>query len=691
MTPEDRLDSDTWAAEDGESGPYFAALGDMEQAISRRDFVAAAAAVRRSLDLIPTFVQSMGRLTGQFRVPSIPALERGGTVLALAGDRTGLAAMLRLVRSVPLLDHRISSVESHLADLDTLEAIVAAVLANPGFAQTSIKTLIGAPDGRRVANLIAWLEKAGRIQRKRNGSSWTLHPQGAPGAMAALPAQRLSSHRRGKPAIDVQPLELGGKPYVSLPRSPHRWEERRDGRVPEQLPDITEHFEIFCAHGWSVAAVEKIAVEERPDPAYRRFMSARGGLFLVDDLGKAAAFPDAPASAVRFGPNGDMVATGPLRHGVHRLSSNALGSGLIGLSKAAIVHAYDDDLRQVLETALEDAPEVERLLARTGLDSELRNYVRAVALAPEADRYLVTAVDEAWCYTLDGEAMWGRRLPHKQGWTRIAEPGGAIGTSEDVQAALGLMGLELPVSAEQIKQRFRTLAKDWHPDLRPDDPDATRRMQDLGAAAEVLTGVDASALGHYTGARYEQVMSASRIKADDLDCTIFMSMVGGEADAADWIYAASFAGHSREVFLAGYSGKVVHLDQAGLPLRVYDIGSVPRSIADTGDFLYVLTDTRLYVLQGDVLHALIDTQGAGEVIVGETGFALIENRRLRWYRENGEHLGSVIAKEPIRRAYHTGEDLVVETRQRRARIANAPCWWESADSPAAGSAEWARR
>src|SRR5690606_32059869 len=103
-------------------------------------------------------------------------------------------------------------------------------------------------------------------------------------------------------------------------------------------------------------------------------------------------------------------------------------------------------------------------------------------------------------------------------------------------------------------------------------------------------------------------------------------------------YAAAFAGNTQDVFVAGYSGRVVHLDEAGRPLRVYDIGSVPRKIADTGDYLYVLTDTRLYVLQGEVLHALIDTSDAGEIIVGETGFALVEKRRLRWYKENGQHL-----------------------------------------------------
>jgi hypothetical protein len=61
---------------------------------------------------------------------------------------------------------------------------------------------------------------------------------------------------------------------------------------------------------------------------------------------------------------------------------------------------------------------------------------------------------------------------------------------------------------------------------------------------------------------------------------------------------AGFAGTDQGAFLAGYSGKIVQVDSDGRPVRVYDIGSVPRRIVDTGDFLYFLTDTRLYVLQG---------------------------------------------------------------------------------------------
>jgi hypothetical protein len=42
-----------------------------------------------------------------------------------------------------------------------------------------------------------------------------------------------------------------------------------------------------------------------------------------------------------------------------------------------------------------------------------------------------------------------------------------------------------------------------------------------------------------------------------------------------------------------------------------DIGSVPQGIVDTGQYIYILTGTRLYVLRADSLHALIDTLDGG--------------------------------------------------------------------------------
>jgi hypothetical protein len=111
-------------------------------------------------------------------------------------------------------------------------------------------------------------------------------------------------------------------------------------------------------------------------------------------------------------------------------------------------------------------------------------------------------------------------------------------------------------------------------------------------------------------------------------------------------------------------------------VRAYDIGAVPRRIIDTGDYLYFLTDTRLYTLRGDSLVALIDTFESGDLIVAQTGFGLLEKKRFQWFHEDGSSLGAIVTKNPIRRVYYTPQGMVVETRQRRAIIGGVTTWWE---------------
>ena len=92
---------------------------------------------------------------------------------------------------------------------------------------------------------------------------------------------------------------------------------------------------------------------------------------------------------------------------------------------------------------------------------------------------------------------------------------------------------------------------------------------------------------------------------------------------------------SESVYLDGYSGRVVLVNESGDAVRAYDIGSVPRRIVETEQYLYLPTDTRLYVLRGDALHTLIDTFDGGELVVAQTGLGLLEKKRLRWFRDDG--------------------------------------------------------
>jgi hypothetical protein len=584
--------------------------------------------------------------------------------------------MDEIVASVLELEPWVDEVKRHQHDRRLFHAILELVAAQPNCLQTDVKELLGEPDGHRVANLISYLDKAGRIVRIKSGLTYRLLPPNSPEVPAPPPKRFVKSHRSDRKPPRLHEIDIESLSYVPLPRAPLKWEEAQAGCERAAIPEVDKHFEVHDAD-WRIGTIDKIPPTQRPDTAFRQMHPTDSGLVMIDDLGKAGGLGQIEAAALRYDRAGDVVAKKGLRHGVYRVGVHPLGRGMIAMSQDCVVHAYDDHIEPILQTSLADTPEILALRKRFEIpDGQLKNHVRCVALSRDTSRYLFTAVDEAWCVDIGGRGLWGAKLPVKEGWARVATPSSKFGTSADVDRALALMGLSLPVTPDALKRRYRDLAKQWHPDLNPGDPQAGEKMKALTAAAEVLTGVEASALPHYTGATFVREMERAEFEVGGIRFTASIGMQVGEIHASDWIYAAGFAADSNAVYLAGYSGRVVLVDEKGQGVRVYDIGSVPRRIVDTGDYLYLLTDTRLYVLHDDALHALVDTFDGGDLIIAQTGFGLLEKKRLRWFTEDGQYLGSVISKEPIRRVYSTGDGMVVETRQRRAVIQGVPAWWE---------------
>ena len=160
------------------------------------------------------------------------------------------------------------------------------------------------------------------------------------------------------------------------------------------------------------------------------------------------------------------------------------------MSRDCVAHAYDDSLKCILETSLSESPEVHTLQQRLEIGAaELKNHLRCIAMAYDNSRYIFTGVDEAWCVDIGGRGLWGVKLPIKEGWSRVAEPSSTFGTRADIIRALEFMNLTFPYTAEDLKQRYRKLAKQWHPDLNPEEPNAEEQMKALNSAAELLPGM----------------------------------------------------------------------------------------------------------------------------------------------------------------------------------------------------------
>ena len=166
----------TWIAErEGKAGAvtpsitrnsgdeYFTTMERLQGAIANGEYEEAANLAVENLRQVPAFVRGTRREFGSFDIRSIPALEQGGTILALMGKGECLQEMRNIVSSMRDLDPWLSAVIRHQEDRDLFTAILQAIERNPGCMQTEVKNLIGAEDGHRVANLISWLEKAGTV------------------------------------------------------------------------------------------------------------------------------------------------------------------------------------------------------------------------------------------------------------------------------------------------------------------------------------------------------------------------------------------------------------------------------------------------------------------------------------------------------------------------------------------------
>ena len=61
-----------------------------------------------------------------------------------------------------------------------------------------------------------------------------------------------------------------------------------------------------------------------------------------------------------------------------------------------------------------------------------------------------------------------------------------IDTSTPEYEAMAIMGLEPPVTLDEIKTRYKTLAKKHHPDLNKDDPQAEELLKKINMAYTIL-------------------------------------------------------------------------------------------------------------------------------------------------------------------------------------------------------------
>lgn len=439
--------------------------------------------------------------------------------------------------------------------------------------------------------------------------------------------------------------------------------------VEAARPASTPLFTLSEDAPWSLGGERKLDDGERPEPAFDIAAIDATGTWLLDRYGSSGGRPEVKGVLRRVDRQGHLIGNKELPHDAYRTGVGAAGSSIAIMDSEGALHVYDSALNLVVETRLRDDPRVVDHFRTidTNYWGEFKSQVRAVDVSPEGDRYLFTLADEAWCCTTAGRAVWGVVMPLREGWKRVVGRSERFGVGHEVDDALQLLGLSLPVSPADIKRKYRALALAHHPDRNAGDPTAGERMKALNTAFEVLTGVDPNTLSF----EESDVTYFARTAPDQvIECEGFrleITISGGTPQ--DWVYAANFAGSDGAVYLATYSGKVILVSREGRASVVYDIGVCPNEILEVGRYTYFLTPTRLYVIEDRTrLAAFLDIFQQGRLLVSKGGFGLLTSKRLQWFTEAGVKIGELTTRDPIRTVHAADGNAVVQTRQHRVEV-----------------------
>jgi DNA polymerase-3 subunit epsilon len=154
-------------------GDYFSLLEKLQSAISEKRYSDAAEAAHLSITPLQDWL-SDPRGHGERLDLRIPALQQGGTMMALTGDTEGLSKVIDLTRKFDHLAPYRSDAEKHIKSAELFERIRQLVTSKPGVLQNKVKAELDEQDGRHIGNLISWLVKAGEISRVQDGKTYAL-------------------------------------------------------------------------------------------------------------------------------------------------------------------------------------------------------------------------------------------------------------------------------------------------------------------------------------------------------------------------------------------------------------------------------------------------------------------------------------------------------------------------------------
>lgn len=160
-----------------DSKKYFELMGTIFQEKKKGNFSSALEACRKSLQHLPGALKDFSDGKGGVIVSSIPAIQEGFDFAAILQNRGALNEIKSLVGSVPELEGWTGLIEEAEEEFRLVPRIIEVIQKNPGIRQDKIKYEMEYVNGRKIATLIARMEKASLLRRERTKKALIVYPK----------------------------------------------------------------------------------------------------------------------------------------------------------------------------------------------------------------------------------------------------------------------------------------------------------------------------------------------------------------------------------------------------------------------------------------------------------------------------------------------------------------------------------
>lgn len=153
---------------------YFAIMGQMTEAEKKGDINNLLMHCQGSLGLLESLIKYNKKEYDSFDIKTIPALDKSLIYFAINGNTRQLKNIQDIVNYFKELHHYKDKVDIAFARSELTSKIYQHVEANPHCPQTDLKKNIECDDGRLISTTVNYMEKAGKLTKKKEGSKTLL-------------------------------------------------------------------------------------------------------------------------------------------------------------------------------------------------------------------------------------------------------------------------------------------------------------------------------------------------------------------------------------------------------------------------------------------------------------------------------------------------------------------------------------